>query len=187
MFDVARADVRDRQGEMSVIDGSVRDKAKELISRLNLQPHPEGGWFREVHRSPVVLAGEALPEGYDRSVHGGDRCAMTSILFLLPSGGRSRRHRIQSEEIWLHQQGDDLRLLMSAAPGSAEAPTSDLPGAGADREIILGQGENATFQAVVPRQWWQSAEALPGESGYALVACIVAPGFEFVDFEMAED
>jgi len=186
MFDVARADVRERQGEMSVIDGSVRDKAKELIGRLNLQPHPEGGWFREVHRSPVVLPGDALPEGYDRSVLNGDRCAVTSILFLLPTGGRSRWHRIQSEEIWLRQQGDDVRLLM-LAPGRQEAPTSDLPGAGADREIILGQGENASFQAVVPRQWWQSAEALPGESGYALLACIVAPGFEFADFEIAGD
>jgi len=161
-------------------------RAKELIARLCLRPHPEGGWFREVHRSPVVLPGQALPEGYDPSVRGGDRCAVTSILFLLPTGGRSRRHRIQSEEIWLHQQGDDVRLLIRA-PGGQETPTSDLPGAGAAREVILGQGENATFQAVVPRQWWQSAEALPGNNGYALVACIVAPGFEFADFEIAEE
>jgi predicted cupin superfamily sugar epimerase len=170
-----------------VLDDVPRRLTEAIINRLGLQPHPEGGWFREVHRSPVVLSGGALPEGYDRSVRDGDRCAVTSILFLLPAGGRSRWHRIQSEEIWLHQQGDDVRLLMSAAPGSAEAPTSDLPGAGAAREIILGQGENATFQAVVPRQWWQSAEALPGKSGYALLACIVAPGFEFADFEIAED
>jgi len=147
-----------------------------IINRLRLQPHPEGGWFREVHRSDVILPADALPEGYDRAVRGGDRCAVTSIVFLLPSGGRSRWHRIQSEEIWLHQQGDDLRLMISEEdPGRS----------GTGREIILGQGENATLQAVVPRQWWQSAEALPGESGYALMACIVAPGFEFADFELA--
>lgn len=169
-----------------MIDDSVPRHVEQIITRLGLQPHPEGGWFREVHRSPVVLPAGALPEGYDPSVRGGDRCAVTSILFLLPSGGRSRWHRIQSEEIWLHQQGDDVRLLMRA-PGKQEAPTSDLPGAGADREIILGQGENASFQAVVPRQWWQSAEALPGECGHALVACIVAPGFEFADSELAEE
>jgi predicted cupin superfamily sugar epimerase len=166
---------------------------KALIERLNLQRHPEGGWFREIFRSDVVLPGHALPEGYDRSVRGGDRCAVTSILFLLPAGGRSRWHRIPSEEIWLHQQGDDVRLFMAApAPRSPKArasdvPEADLPGAGAEREIILGQGENASLQAVVPRQWWQSAQALPGESGYTLVACIVAPGFEFADFELAGD
>jgi predicted cupin superfamily sugar epimerase len=173
-------------------DNQPPNAVKNLINRLRLRPHPEGGWFREVHRSDVILPGDALPEGYDRSVRGGDRCAVTSILFLLPSGGRSRWHRIQSEEIWLHQRGDDVRLLISAAaPGSlgataSDVPEADVPGAGTAREIILGQGEDASFQAVVPRQWWQSAEALPGECGYAMVACIVAPGFEFADFEIAE-
>ncbi|MDY7110037.1 MAG: cupin domain-containing protein [Planctomycetota bacterium] len=162
-------------------DQQPSNAVRKLIDRLDLQPHPEGGWFRETFRSDVILPGDALPEGYDRSVRGGDRCAVTSILFLLPSGGRSRRHRIRSEEIWLHQQGDDVRLLL-AAPGrdGTRAPS-------VEREIILGQGEDASLQAVVPRQWWQSAEALPGGCGYALVACIAAPGFEFADFEIAED
>ena len=164
-------------GTVKTANRGVSLKAKELINRLALQPHREGGWFREVHRSDVILPADALPEGYHRSVHGGDRCAVTSILFLLPSGGRSRWHRIQSEEIWLHQQGDDLRLMISE---------EDPRRSGTAREMILGQGENATFQAVVPRQWWQSAEALPGNNGYALVACIVAPGFEFADFELSE-
>jgi predicted cupin superfamily sugar epimerase len=153
---------------------------KALIERLNLQPHPEGGWFREVHRSPVILPAEGLPEGYDRSLRGGDRCAVTSILFLLPAGGRARWHRIQSEEIWLHQQGDDVRLMISET----------VPGEGGgvnDQHVILGQGAGAELQAVVPRRWWQSAQVLPGECGYALVACIVAPGFEFADFEFAGD
>lgn len=149
--------------------------AEDLINRLRLRPHPEGGWFRETFRSGVVLPGKALPEGYDRSVRGGDRCAVTSILFLLPAGGRSRWHRIRSEEIWLHQKGDDVRLLMREVDD------------GQVRQIILGQGANAELQLAVPRQWWQSAEALPGEYGYALVACIVAPGFEFADFELAGD
>jgi predicted cupin superfamily sugar epimerase len=155
-------------------------QVKNLIDCLGLRPHPEGGWFRETFRSDVILPGDALPEGYDRSARGGDRCAATSILFLLPSGGRSRCHRIQSEEIWLHQQGDDVRLIVhEARPDGSEG--------GQEKEIILGRGANAELQAVVPRQWWQSAEALPGECGYALVACIVAPGFEVADFELTAE
>ena len=148
----------------------VPQAVEPLIQRLALQPHPEGGWFRETHRSPIILARQALPEGY-----AGDCSAFTSILFLLPTGQRSALHRIQSEELWLHQMGDDLRLEM------AESARMERP-----RRVILGQGPGAELQAVVPRRWWQSAEALPGPCGYALVACVVAPGFEFADFEMAE-
>ena len=83
----------------------VPQAVEPLIQRLALQPHPEGGWFRETHRSPIILARHALPEGY-----AGDCSAFTSILFLLPTGQRSALHRIQSEELWLHQMGDDLRL-----------------------------------------------------------------------------
>ncbi|UCD76047.1 MAG: cupin domain-containing protein [Phycisphaerales bacterium] len=148
----------------------VPDAARRVVQRLALQPHPEGGWFRETHRSAVILPRHALPPG-----HAGDCPAVTSILFLLAAGQRSRPHRIQSEELWLHHQGDDLRLEMGESPG-LERP----------RRIVLGQGEKAELQAVVPRRWWQAAGALPGPCGYALVACVVAPGFEFADFEMAE-
>ncbi len=143
---------------------------RELIERLELIPHPEGGWYRETWRSGVVLKQAALPGGYPD-----DRVVMTSILFLLPTGMRTRCHRVRSEELWLHHQGDDLRLLTRAArrdPG--ETP----------REIRLGQGGEARLQAVVPPGDWQHVEALPGPFGYVLVGCVVAPGFEFADFEM---
>ncbi len=143
---------------------------RELIERLALIAHPEGGWFRETWRSEVVLKQAALPGGYPD-----DRVVMTSILFLLPTGMRTRCHRVRSEELWLHHQGDDLQLLIRATRNDP----GDTPG-----EIRLGQGSEARLQAVVPPGRWQQAEALPGPFGYVLVGCVVAPGFEFADFEM---
>jgi predicted cupin superfamily sugar epimerase len=143
-----------------------------LVERLGLAPHPEGGWYRETWRSDVVLGREALPAGYS-----GDRRAMTSILFLLPTGMVSRLHRVRSEELWMHHRGDDLKLGVGATQAVAADPMS---------AVTLGQGESAQLQVVVPPGAWQQAEALPGAFGYALVGCVVAPGFEFADFEMAE-
>lgn len=144
---------------------------KRLIDRLELIPHPEGGYYREIWRSPVRLPREALPAGFP-----GERCASTSIYYLLPTGMRSRLHRVRSEELWLHHQGDDLQLGIGETPEGA----SDSAG-----RVRLGQGEGASLQAVVPPGYWQCAEPTPGEFGYALVGCVVVPGFEFEDFEMA--
>jgi predicted cupin superfamily sugar epimerase len=156
----------------SEVDSSFEPGIRALIERYSLGPHPEGGWYRETWRSDVVLPREALPAGYS-----GDRCMMTSILYLLPSGVRSRLHRVRSEELWLHHQGDDLSLGIGATRAVAEDPAS---------AILLGQGESAALQAIVPPGDWQQAETRPGPFGYALVACVVAPGFEFADFEMVE-
>jgi len=148
------------------------EPVQRLIDRHRLQPHPEGGWYRETHRSPITIPRAALPGEY--AAEPDVRCAVTSILFLLPTGARSRPHRIQSEEIWLHHQGDDLRLCLAAA--------SDMMNAD---QLRLGQNADAHLQVVVPRRHWQAADALPGSHGYALVACVVAPGFEFADFELS--
>ncbi|MEM8834492.1 MAG: cupin domain-containing protein [Planctomycetota bacterium] len=141
-------------------------KANEVIERYGLMPHPEGGFYRELHRSNVTIAREALPSGYP-----GHRAMCTSILFLLRTGERSAWHRVRSEELWLHQSGDPLRLGM----GETTETTRDV--------TLAWRG---ALQAVVPPGWWQEAEALPGDSGYALVGCVVAPGFDFEDFEMLE-
>lgn len=148
-------------------------RIREWIDRLGLKSHPEGGWYRETFRSRVEWPREALPDGYPA-----DRIAMTSILFLLPTGVRSRWHRVRSEELWMHHRGDDLRLGIATVPNASRDEV---------REIRLGQGASSVFQAVVPAAGWQEAEALPGDAGFALVGCVVAPGFEFEDFEMAED
>jgi uncharacterized protein len=137
----------------------------QLIDKLQLQPHPEGGFYRETWRSNLCLSQSVLPAEYT-----GDRSAGTSILFLLPTGHFSRWHRVRSAELWFHQAGDPLELVM--------AETLD----GALQIIHLGR--DYTFQAVVPSNHWQRATPIPGEAGYALVACVVVPGFDFADFEL---
>lgn len=145
-------------------------RVRARVEQLGLAPHPEGGFYRETWRSPFEIAASALPPGYP-----GPRAAMTAILFLLPTGVCSAMHRVRSEELWLHHQGDDLSLGLGESIARAEA----------DRRV-LGQGSDAALQAIVPAGWWQTATALPGEAGYALVGCVVAPGFDFADFEMAD-
>ncbi|WP_373539281.1 cupin domain-containing protein [Chamaesiphon sp.] len=140
-----------------------------LIDRLQLQPHPEGGFYRETWRSDLALPQAILPPDYT-----GDRAAGTAILFLLPTGYRSRWHRVRSAELWFHQAGDPLELVI--------AKTLD---AGSPAVIYLGRDD--CWQAVVPPNYWQQAQPVASESlaGYALVACVVVPGFDFADFEMS--
>jgi uncharacterized protein len=139
----------------------------QLIDKLQLQPHPEGGFYRETWRSDLQLSQSALPSDYT-----GDRAAGTAILFLLPTGQCSRWHRVRSAELWFHQAGDPLELTI-AATVDGTAQTIDL-------------GRDDSWQAVVPPRYWQKATPLPGEAGYALVACVVVPGFDFADFEMSD-
>lgn len=151
---------------------SLAPPVRELVERLSLAPHPEGGFYRETWRSPVELSVDALPAGYP-----GARAVMTSILFLLPSGVASALHRVRSEELWLHHQGDAVELGIGETIAAARA---------AGGRFLLGQGAEATLQAIVPAGHWQTAKALEGRAGYALVGCVVAPGFDFADFEMAD-
>jgi uncharacterized protein len=136
-----------------------------LIDKLQLQPHPEGGFYRETWRSDLCLPQSILPAEYT-----GDRSAGTAILFLLPTGHCSRWHRVRSAELWFHQAGDPLELVI--------AETLD----GATQIYHLGR--DYAFQAIVPPNLWQKAKPIPGEAGYALVACVVVPGFDFADFEL---
>lgn len=140
----------------------MNERVRHLIEELQLEPHPEGGFYRETFRSDLQLPSSALPRSY-----GGSRAAVTAILFLLPTGARSARHRVRGDEIWMHHQGDPVRLVVEG-----------------EGEVLLGEGLN--FQATVPGGRWQAAECLTGPAGYALVGCVVAPGFDFLDFEMSE-
>ncbi len=143
-------------------------RVASLIKALQLKAHPEGGYYRETYRAKKTLDSSALGESY-----AGDRAVVTAILFLLPTGTRSALHRVRSDEVWMHHQGDPVLLGMRA---EVEGEAS--------REVRLGQGANEEFQAVVEGGLWQEATALPGPAGYALVGCVVAPGFDFEDFEM---
>ena len=139
----------------------------QLVDNLQLQPHPEGGFYRETWRSNLCLPRSVLPNDYT-----GDRSAGTAILFLLPTGHCSRWHRVRSAELWFHQTGDPLELVT--------AQMLD----GGSQTIALGR--DGCWQAVVPPNHWQRAAPLPGRAGYALVACVVVPGFDFADFEMSD-
>jgi predicted cupin superfamily sugar epimerase len=131
--------------------------AAEIIRRLDLKPHPEGGHFRETFRDAAAI---------------GERAASTAIYFLLARGERSHWHRIDAVEVWHHYAGAPLALAIAAGDG-APAMHHRL---GCD----LSAGERP--QAVVPARAWQSAESL---GDWTLVGCTVAPGFEFTGFELA--
>jgi len=143
--------------------------AQYWIDALKLEPHPEGGYFRETYRSPLAISQSALPASF-----AGDRSVSTAIYFLLRGEDFSAFHRIASDEMWHFYAGDPL---------SVHAIDSD----GQSIEIKLGpdpvRGE--VFQAVVPAGcWFGSCLAQPGT--FALMGCTVAPGFDFADFEMAK-
>jgi hypothetical protein len=132
-------------------------KKPELATLLDLEPHPEGGWYRQTWRSAV----EFEPEGYD-----GPRASATAIYFLLAPGEESRTHRVRSAELWLWHSGGPLIL-------EYDGTTVTL-----GPDVVAGERP----QAVVPAGAWQSAR--PGSDEAVLVSCIVSPGFEFADFTM---
>lgn len=137
-----------------------------LAELLDLEAHPEGGWYRETWRSPV----QVTPSGYD-----GERASATAIYFVLGPGEESRWHRVRSAELWLWHAGVPLTLTLG---GAGVRPGADVT------EILLGSDVAAGQrpQAVVPADTWQSAR--PHAGGDVLVSCVVSPGFEFADFEL---
>jgi predicted cupin superfamily sugar epimerase len=140
--------------------------AADLIRSLDLRPHPEGGWFREIYRSDERIDGAHLPARY-----GGARDFATSIYYLLETGQFSAFHRLRSDEIWFHHAGGDLEIVRLTPDG---------------RLLVEGIGPDAgRWQTVVPRGDWFAARLAP-DVAFALVGCAVAPGFDFADFEMAE-
>ncbi|PRY22876.1 cupin domain-containing protein [Pseudosporangium ferrugineum] len=136
-------------------------KRPPLAETLDLQPHPEGGWFRETFRSATVFQ----PSGY-----AGSRATATAIYFLLQPDESSAWHVVTSDELWFLHSGElELRL-----GGSGPDPSE--PG-----EVVRLHAGNP--QALVPGGVWQSAA--PAGEEPVLVSCVVSPGFDFDDFRMA--
>jgi predicted cupin superfamily sugar epimerase len=131
--------------------------AAEIIARLELKPHPEGGYYRETFR--------------DKRVDANGRSFSTAIYFLLARGERSQWHRIDAVEIWHYYAGSALTLRIAH-----DGCTQHTVRLGPD----ISQGERP--QAIVPAQAWQTAET---GGDWTLVGCTVAPGFEFASFELA--
>jgi predicted cupin superfamily sugar epimerase len=142
--------------------------ARHWIEKLRLEPHPEGGYFRQTYRSEVVIKREALPAGFS-----GARAVSTAIYFLLEGKNFSEFHRLRSDEVWHFYAGEALVVHVIHPDGRYS-------------RILLGRDFEAgqVFQAVVPAGCW-FASHVEGWKGWVLVGCTVAPGFEFEDFELA--
>ena len=143
--------------------------AEKIIDRLNLQPHPEGGYFKEVYRSSDIIEADALPEAFKT-----ERNYSTSIYFLLTSDNFSAFHKINQEEVWHFYDGSPL-LLYTISPS------------GELTEIKIGRDlENGEVpQYVVPRNYWFAAKSIQ-QNAFSFVGCTVAPGFDFSDFTLAK-
>ncbi len=129
--------------------------AADIIARLDLKPHPEGGHFRETFRDAQGAT---------------DRAASTAIYFLLAQGERSHWHRVDAVEVWHYYAGDPLLLSIAGSDGQHDIHLGN--------DLIAGHAP----QIIVPARAWQSAQSL---GAWTLVGCTVAPGFEYAGFELA--
>lgn len=143
-------------------------RIKELIHKFDLQPHPEGGWYKQTYKSEERIPSEALPGRF-----GGDRTFGTAIYFLLEQGNFSAFHRIRSDECWHFYDGDALLIYVIFPGGELEI-------------VSLGKNleKGESFQYVVPANCWFASRPAPG-SEYCFVGCTVSPGFEFEDLDLA--
>jgi len=134
--------------------------------RLDLRPHPEGGWFREVFGEKLMVTPE---DGR------GTRRALTAIYYLLEAGQHSRWHKVKSAEAWTLLDGGPLAL------GTFDAATGLFK---EHRLAAVAEDSTAEPLRVVPAGMWQAAYPI---SEYALAACVVGPGFEWADFAWLKD
>lgn len=131
-----------------------------IIDLLNLEPHPEGGFYKETYRSRTRVS---------ELKHASNKSAYTSIYYLLAGKDFSAWHRIKSDETWYFHLGCDLLIYY-------------IDQSKVVRTVQIGM-ESKSFQATIPANTWFAAKPLK-EDVYCLVSCAVAPGFEFEDFEM---
>jgi hypothetical protein len=170
----------------------MRPTAEQMAASLGLEPHPEGGYYLETHRAEQTLL-----------TPGGERPASTAILFLITAESVSRLHRLSSDELWVYQGGLPLELVTIAPDGGLQRRVlGDLEELVRSRvherpptvEFPVGLPEGALdwlAQALVPGGSWQGARIaggphLPAQHAWALVSCVVTPGFDFADFELGE-
>lgn len=132
-----------------------------LVEDLSLLPHPEGGFYREMYRSPTMVSAEGA----------GLKSAYTSIYYLLSGGDFSSWHRIKSDETWYFHSGCDVSIYFFDK--NKELQTIQL---GLDSKCL---------QATISANTWFAAKPMH-QNSFCLVSCAVAPGFEFVDFEIGQ-
>jgi uncharacterized protein len=151
--------------------------ARYWIEKLQMQAHPEGGYYSETFRSADEVQTAGLPSRYRSS-----RSCSTAIYFLLERGQMSALHRLESDEVWHYYSGSALALHVIDPRGEARTCTL---GPDADRGEV--------FQAVIPARHWFGAVPSGGEGlaadateDFTLLGCTVAPGFCFEDFELGD-
>jgi len=144
----------------------MNQKAKYYIQKLQLEKHPEGGYFREVYRSGEMISIDAPKKNLKRNVS-------TSIYFLLEGSQISKFHRLKSDELWHFYDGDSIKVYILDEKGKLT-------------ETVLGKKmeDEEVFQTVIKNNNWFAAEVMNKRS-FALIGCTVSPGFDFSDFELA--
>lgn len=145
-------------------------KSDEIIRLLGLHPHPEGGYYKEIYRSAEIINKTSLPERYN-----GDRSISTSIYYMLAGEDFSSFHRLKSDEIWHFYTGSKIILhLLDEKTGY--------------KKILLGHSlaSGEKHQCVIEKGIYFAAE-VADKSSFSLIGCTVAPGFDFEDFEFADE
>ena len=143
--------------------------ARQLITKYQLQPHPEGGYYLQTYCSTEIIKKDALPNRFK-----GNRYFSTAIYFLLEGKQFSAFHRIQSDELWHFYTGVGLHIFILYPDGRGEV-------------LKLGDdlANGYSFQQKVPADCWFASKPV-NENGFSFVGCTVAPGFDFADFELAK-
>ncbi|MBW1297604.1 cupin domain-containing protein [Aquimarina litoralis] len=142
---------------------------KKIVTKLDMQPHPEGGFYKETYRSKGEIPKDTLKEKFS-----GARNYCTGIYFLLTSDNFSAFHRIKQDEMWHFYGGSSLYVHIIDAEGKYTRNT-----------VGMNLDEGEVPQLVVPANCW-FASSVKEENAYSFVGCTVAPGFDFEDFELAE-
>jgi predicted cupin superfamily sugar epimerase len=139
----------------------VKKRVQELIDHLQLQAHPEGGYYAETYRSTLQVETDH-----------GSRSLMTCIYFLLTSANFSRFHQIKSDEMWFYHEGSPLTVHMLSDKGY--------------EQLLIGPSDQ---EGHLPYQLVQSGvifgSTVDQKESYSLVSCVVAPGFDFQDFKLS--
>jgi predicted cupin superfamily sugar epimerase len=171
----------------------MRPTATQIAASLGLEPHTEGGYYLETYRAAQTLR---TPRG--------ERSASTAIVYLVTEESVSKLHRLASDELWVFQGGLPLELVTITPDGELQRRVLGDPDeiergeddaveqATAESPLRLGEGSpDRLTQALVPAGSWQGARLaggphLPADRAWALVSCVVTPGFDFADFELGE-
>ena len=144
-------------------------QAQKYIEKLQLKPHPEGGYYKEIYRAGEMILSEHLPKRYKSS-----RNFSTSIYFLLEGNQVSNFHKLKSDEQWHFYDGSSIVIYAIDEGGNLN-------------KILLGRNiENGESpQTIIKQNSWFAAE-LSDKTSFALIGCTVAPGFDFSDFELGK-